>query len=143
MKWNENAVRKRNAIDYWQSKPENRPVKVTAIVRHPTLWAEGYITCYKFVAGRTPKEAERILGLRAGELAAGAYLYEFMRVPTVSEFELRGHTQCPAGENWTEASDYPPGLGAPQWEVTKNAYIPCRLAAIVEPAGRFVIKGGA
>ena len=140
MAWDEETIRRRNVIAYWELKAENRPVKITGILRHPGLWAEGYITCYKFVAGRSLEDVERILGLKVGELAGGAYLYEFMRSPSASEFELRGYTQCPAGENWTAASDYPPGLGAPQWEVTREAYIPSRLAAIVDVGGTFVIK---
>ena len=131
------AVLKRAVRAYWSAEPRNRPVKVAAIVRDPMFWAEGFVTCYKFVCGRTLAETERILGLRDGELAAGAYLYEFMRLPAEHEFELKGYTQCPDGEPWTPASQYPPGLGVAQWRILKNTAIPSRLAAIIEPSGTF------
>ncbi len=131
------AVLKREAIAYWEANPLNRPVKVTAVIRDPMFWNEGFVTCYKFVAGRTLGEAESILGLRAGELAAGAYFYEFMRLPTTDEFELKGYSQCPDGKPWKPGSKYPPGLGAAQWRIKKNTFIASRLAAIVEYAGKF------
>lgn len=131
------AVLKREAIAYWEAHPLNRPVKVTSIVRDPMFWTEGFITCYKFVAGRTLAEAEKILGLPSGELAAGAYFYEFMRLPTAAEFELKGYSQCPDGKPWTVDSNYPSGLGAAQWRVKPNIFIASRLAAIVEPASKF------
>jgi hypothetical protein len=122
---------KRQAIAYWEHEPMNRPVKITSVMREPTLWAEGYITCYKFIAGRSLDEVERLLGLRSGELLPGAYLYEFMRLPRPTEFELRGYSQCPAGKPWTAESKYPAGQGVPQWEVSKDAYIPSRLSAVI------------
>lgn len=131
------AVLKREAIAYWEASPLNRPVKVTAIVRDPMFWTEGFVTCYKFVGGRTLEEAERMLGLPSKELAAGAYFYEFMRLPSADEFELKGYTQCPDGKPWTRDSKYPPGLGAAQWRIKKNTFIASRLAAIVEAGGRF------
>ena len=87
------AVMKREAIAYWAADPLNRPVKVTAILRDPMLWTEGFVTCYKFVAGRTLGEAESILGLPIGELAAGAGL-----VCHDLEFSLRqqAHASLPA-----------------------------------------------
>lgn len=137
MAWDHEAVRKRGAIAYWEADPLNRPVKVTSLVRPPTLWSEGFVTCRKFVAGRTLEEAERMLGLPAGELRGGAYLYEFMRLPNAHEFELKGYTQCPDGRSWTPDSRYPPGLGAAQWRIVGNSFIPSRLVAIVEPGSRF------
>ena len=131
------AVLKREAVAYWELNPLNRPVKVTSLVRDPMFWAEGFVTCYKFIAGRTLAEAERILGLPNGELAAGAYFYEFMVQPTVEQFELKGYSQCPDGQPWTPSSRYPPGLGAAQWRIKSNTFIPSRLAAIVEPGHKF------
>lgn len=60
------AVLKREVIAYWGAEPGNRPIKVTSIVRDPTFWTEGFITCYKSVGGRTLSEVEQILGLRLG-----------------------------------------------------------------------------
>ena len=131
------AVQKRIARSYWARNALNRPVKVTSLARPPMFWAEGFVTCYKFVGGRTLHEAERILGLRAGELAAGAYFHEFLALPSEDQFELKGYSQCPDGQNWTPASAYPAGLGAPQWRILPNTYVPSRVAAVVRPGGRF------
>ena len=130
-------VLKRNAIAYWLQEPRNRPVKLTGASRQPTLWSAGYVTCWKFVAGRTLQEAEQMLGLRAHELHGGAYWYEFQRIPRQDEFDTRGYTQCPDGKVWKEDSAYPAGLGAPQWRVHDDAYIPSRLLGFVAPGGRF------
>ena len=127
------AVLKRNAIAYWQQGARNRPVKVTSFSRAPTFWSEGYITCHKFIAGRTLSDAEKILGLRPGELNAGAYLYEFLRLPTADEFETRGYTQTPGGQPWHAGSVYPAGAGAAQWEVRRNTFVPTRLIAAILP----------
>jgi hypothetical protein len=126
-------VLKRQAIAYWANEARNRPVKLTSVLRQPTLWAEGYVTCWKFVAGRTLAEAERMLGLKENELQGGAYRYEFSRLPREDEFDLRGYTQCPDGEVWTPKSEYPAGLGAPQWCIRRDAAIPSRLVAVVQP----------
>jgi hypothetical protein len=131
------AVQKRQAIAYWRLNHLNRPVKVTSVSRPPMFWGEGFVTCYKFVGGRTLDEAERILGLRVGELGAGAYFHEFLALPNEDQFELKGYSQCPDGQNWTPASDYPAGLGAPQWRILPNTFVQSRVAAVVEPGGRF------
>jgi len=131
------AVLKKLVIAAWESDPLNRPVKITSIVRDPTFWTEGFITSYKFIVGRSLAEAEQILGLKSSELLAGAYLYEFMRLPAANEFELKGYSQCPDGKNWQPKSEYPAGKGAPQWRVKPNTFIASRLVAIVEPGHTF------
>jgi hypothetical protein len=131
------AVQKRMAMAYWAASPLNRPVKVTSAARPPMFWAEGFVTCYKFVGGRSLDEVERILGLRLGDLAAGAYFHEFQMLPMVDQFELKGYSQCPDGQNWTPASDYPAGLGAPQWRILPNTFVPSSVAAFIEPGQRF------
>lgn len=129
-------VQKRQAMAYWQQNELNRPVKITSLSRPPMFWAEGFVTCYKFVAGRTLAEAEHVLGLKPGELASGAYFHEFQWFPAEDEFELKGYTQTPDGQNWTPASDYPPGAGAPQWRILKHACIATQ-TVVVEPGARF------
>ena len=132
----DHAVLKRMAIAYWQQGQLNKPVKITSASRAPMLWSEGYITCHKFIKGRSLREVEQILGLHAGELAAGAYLYEFLRLPTMEEFDLRGYTQTPGGQTWTPNSKYPVGAGVAQWEVRKNTFIPSRVIATIESGQR-------
>jgi hypothetical protein len=130
-------ILKRQVIAYWRESPLNRPVKVTSFSRPPMFWEGGYVTCYKFVGGRSLAEAERILGLKAGELVGGAYLHEFLQLPSEDQFELKGYSQCPGGQNWTPASAFPAGLGAPQWRIKPGAFIPSRLVAAIQTGGRF------
>lgn len=129
------SVLKRLAITHWMADPRNRPVKLTSLNREPSFWVEGYITSYKYVAGRDLATAEQTLGLKPGELQGGAYFYEFQRLPEAHEFELRGYTQCPDGKPWTPESEYPAGSAAPQWQVRRNTHIPARLAAVIRPGG--------
>lgn len=129
---NESIV-KRNAIIYWNQDRRNRPVKITSVLREPMFWSEGYVTCHKFIAGRTLPEVERILGLPTHELSKGAYLYDLLRIPEPDEFDLRGYSQCPDGKPWTPASEYPVGAGAAQWQIRRNTFIPAKIAAIIKP----------
>lgn len=101
------SVQKRLAICYWQQSRMNRLVKVTSLSRPLMFWSEGFVTCYKFIAGRTLDEAERILGLKSGELSEGAYLHELLALPNEAQFELKGYSQTPDGETWTAAISYP------------------------------------
>lgn len=129
------AIQKRQAVAYWKSTPGNRLVKITSIARSPMFWAEGFATCYKFVTGRTLHEAEKILGLKVGELASGAYVQEFLVLPAEHQFELKGYSQCPDGVNWTPASAYPAGRGAPQWRILPNTFLSTKVIAAVAPGG--------
>ena len=132
----DHALLNRNAIAYWTQSVLNRPVKLTSFRRPPMLWTEGYVISYKFVAGRTLSEAQRILGLISGELEGGAYRYELARLPTPEEFDTRSYTQTPDGIPWDPSSEYPIGAGAAQWEIRRNTHIPSRLIAIIERGRR-------
>jgi hypothetical protein len=135
MIWDHEAALKRDVVAYWEAEPRNRPVKITPINRDPMFWTEGYITCYKFIGGRPLAEAVQILGLKPIEFVGGAYFFEFTRFPAPGEFELKGYSQCPDGEPWTPESEYPKGLGAAQWQVKRNTFIPSHIAAIVRAGG--------
>ena len=126
-------VLKAQVIAYWQQSPLNRPVKLTSVLRAPMFWAEGYISCLKFVAGRSLGEAERMLGLKPGELGGGAYLSAFDRLPTEDEFDLRSYTHRPGGQAPQPGGEYPVGAGAAQWEVRRNACIPATVVGLVLP----------
>ena len=131
-------ILKCNVIAYWLQDPCNRPVNLTSVLRPPPFWAAGYVTCWKFLAGRTLQEAEQMLGLRAHELQGGAYWYEFQRTPQQDEFDARGYAQCPDGKAWKANSGFPSELGAPQWRIHADVHIPLRLLGFVAPGGRFV-----
>ncbi|MEG0244256.1 MAG: hypothetical protein RR726_17640 [Pseudomonas sp.] len=128
---------KKQVIEYWKQSPANRPVRVVRAIQEPEFWVSGYFTSYKFISGRSLTDVERILGFEAGYLQAGAYLYEFCRLPCAEEFELRGYSQCPDGKPWSASSSskYPVGAGAPQWELKRALYIPARLLAVIESNG--------
>jgi hypothetical protein len=79
----------------------------------------GYLTSEKFVRGRSLDQVEKILGLVPGELKSGAVVLKLNSVPRPDQFELRGYTQTPAGHVYT-GGDYPPGLGANQWELMEK-----------------------
>jgi hypothetical protein len=94
-------------------------------------YTAGYCTTFKYVAGRTPIEIEEIVGL-----AKGGKLVE------PSQFELRGYSQCPAGvptdtPGYIPHPGYPPGLGAPQWELVGYPQTGLKWIASVAPGQRF------
>lgn len=126
-------------IEVWN---DQRPtlVKVVSAERGPSAGVGGYITNEKFIAGRTPAEMERILGLKRGELGDGAHVMRLNRLPTSEEFELRGYTNTPDGKTYVEGvsnPDYPPGLGAPQWQLKRGVQIPSTPVKFVGPADAY------
>src|ERR1700676_2734713 len=51
----------------------------------------GYFTLFKWVRGQSLNELDRRIGYRGGRISAkGAVVYKFLRLPNVSEFEVRG-----------------------------------------------------
>jgi hypothetical protein len=117
---------KQNAISYWLEDPRmNWPVKVMSAQRGVSLGAtagriilvRGCVVSAKFVLGRPLALAERILGLRPGELTQGAVLSRLNRLPQPSEFDLAaGYTNVAA------YAGYPPGLGSNQWILTADVF---------------------
>lgn len=139
-------------IEQWKSAPTFWPVKVLSISR--TLELEqrlgrklgavgGYFTCLKNIRLRTPTEMEDILGFQKGTFSSGVSVWKLNDLPKPDEFELRGYTQTPGGENFDgiviRRSDlrrpqyvlrdgtlakFPPGLAVEQWELAKNVLLP-------------------
>ncbi|MDO7843359.1 hypothetical protein [Sphingomonas immobilis] len=113
---------KAGLIQMWSAGGMDALVKVMPIDMAPSGGrAIGYCTSYKFIIGRTPAEMENIVGLRSGsKLLNGAAVYAVRPLPTAAQFMYRGHSNTPEGISTTikpAHPDYPPGLGAPQWEV--------------------------
>jgi hypothetical protein len=106
----------------------------------------GYCTTFKFVVGRTPAEMESVLGFAAGtKLAQGAEIYLVRPLPTARQFELRGYTQLPGGVATNDPAyqphpSYPPGLGAPQWDLTNYPQSGLHHLATVNPGQRFAYR---
>lgn len=84
----------------------------------------GYCTQFKFLAGRTPEEMEPMVGFGANtKLSAGAEIFVVNPLPKLHEFALRGYSHLPDGKptppdfRVDPRDPYPPGLGAPQWQL--------------------------
>jgi hypothetical protein len=88
----------------------------------------GCVVSAKFVLGRSLSNAEQILGLRTGELMAGAVLLRLNRLPSASDFDLAGYTNVAAYPG------YPPGLGSNQWVLTLD--IPATVLKTAGPGGK-------
>lgn len=125
---------KQNVIAYWlQDTRMNWPVKVISAQRGATLNAtagrvipvRGCVVSAKFVLGRPLALAENILGLRPGELSAGAVLLRLNRLPNAVEFDL-----TPGYTNVAAYPGYPPGLGSNQWVLNSDI-----LATVEKVAG--------
>jgi hypothetical protein len=81
----------------------------------------GYITSITEVIGKTARQIEAALGLRPGQLNAGAFIYRLERIPRKDEFWPRGYTGLVDGkylrDDLTEDSaGYRRGQAA--WQVT-------------------------
>jgi len=51
----------------------------------------GYFTLFGFLRGQSLTQLERRIGYREGRLSSkGALIYKFLRLPQISEFEVRG-----------------------------------------------------
>jgi len=109
-------------------------VKVVPLARAAADVVSGYVTQMKCLAGKTPEEMERILGLRRAELARGAGVLWLGRLPDREELALRADTQCPGGQHYDGHGSYPPGLGVPQWELL--CALPVGERVIVKPGQR-------
>ena len=120
----------------------NSLVKVSPKGRSPNYAPKiGYCTTFKYVVGRTPAEMEAVVGLRIGsKLAGGASIFLVRPLPGPGQFRLSGYTQTPEGISTalkTPHPDYPPGLGAPQWELVGHSQQALFLLAEVDPRQKF------
>jgi hypothetical protein len=121
------------AIQKWSTGGSNGLVKIVSSERGPLSDVGGYITQEKYIMGKTPAEMEKLLGLPAGELKNGANAMRLNRLPTASEFELRGYTNTPNGQPYVTGEAYPPGLGVPQWQISRGVQIPATPTKFVGP----------
>ena len=103
----------------------DRPVKVLTLVEGQPAPArvKGYVTQERFLLDRTPREMRQILGLRPIDLITGARVLAVTQPLSLSDFENKGYTYMPAGQVWTPASLYPPGTGAGQWNLIREATV--------------------
>jgi len=141
------AKLKAMAIALWKLGGMDTLIKVAprGMAPNPAYMA-GYCTTFKYVVGRTPLEMEQIVGLaRGSKLAGGADIFVVDPIPNPSQFELRGYSQCPAGvptnaPGYTPHPGYPPGQGAPQWELMGYPQSGLKLLASVLPNQRLTYQ---
>jgi hypothetical protein len=132
------------AIEMWKRGGLDTLVKVCPHGTTPDPGrATGYCTTFKFIVGRTPVEIEEIVGLaKDSKLFHGADIFVVDPLPLLPQFELRGYSQCPAGVSTSTPGyiphpGYPPGLGAPQWELSGYPQSGLKLIASVLTGQRF------
>jgi hypothetical protein len=106
---------------------------------------QGYIGFMQAIAGKTPQEISRTLGLRETDLAGGAMIYRLDRIPHDLEFEVRGYTTLvdgkpsPPGQTQDPAG-YRAGTGALQYEILRGASIPATLLGRLAPGETFDLR---
>ena len=105
----------------------------------------GYCTTIKYLAGRTPGQMEDILGFRRDTtLKDGAEIFLVSPLPAPDQFVFRAYSYLPAGKPQIDGrvihEDYPPGSGAPQWELDGYPQSGLRWLRTVLPGEQFVIR---
>ena len=137
---------KTQVTSMWRQGGENTLVKVMPKGQHPDdARMTGYCTTIKYVAGRTPAQMEDILGFRQGtKLAGGAAIFLVSPLPAPDQFAFRSYSTLPAGVAQIDGKvldkDYPPGLGAPQWELDRYPQSGLHWLQTVLPGETFVIR---
>jgi hypothetical protein len=106
---------------------------------------QGYIGFMQAIAGQTPREISRTLGLRATDLLGGAMVYRLDRLPHDHEFQVRGYTTLVGGKPLAEgetqdAAGYRVGTGALQYEILRDAPIPATLLGQLAPGEAFDVR---
>lgn len=103
----------------------------------------GYIGLITAIAGLTPAEISKCLGLRYEDLSQGAMIYRLNRIPLSTEFEVRGYTTLPDGlplpaGQTQDAAGYRAGWGA--WQVVLISPVPATYMGRLGPHDRFDIR---
>lgn len=91
-----------------------------------------YITVQAGLSGKTPRQMERLLGLRVHQLVGGADIYRLRRLPDLDGFLPRGYSTLVDGLRLKaglieDAAGYRPGEGA--WQITLIREVPADLIA--------------
>jgi hypothetical protein len=136
---------KQLAMSLWRRGGMDSLVKVMPRGRSPDANLNiGYCTTFKYVVGRTPAEMENVVGLRVGsKLTNGASIFLVRPLPGPTQFRLSGYSQTPEGISTAikpHHPDYPPGLGAPQWELMGYSQRGLVLLAEVQPGQKFAYR---
>ena len=143
------AKLKKAALDVWKTGGPNTLVKVAPKGTVAGDYPIGYCTTFKYVNGRTPAQLADVVGIaQRTKFLHGVEIFLVAPLPHEHEFSLRGYTQLPGGVATNDPAYkphdvYPPGQGAPQWDVDKvkqrNNLV--HLASVAE-GERFVMNPG-
>ena len=94
----------------------------------------------RFLVGKTPARIAVVLGLPIYQLAAGAKIYKFKRLPMAHEVEYELTADYPDGLAYNpphSSTDYPPGAPyVQQWRIVNKMGIP------VDEPGALSLKAG-
>jgi|GEM_PF-3508165 len=131
-------------------RPGATVVKITRIGTVQDT-VQGYVTMGRYIEGATPRQCEKILGLRTGALADGCLVYtiDASRI-TADNIAPRAFTNWPDGisprelENQSRQAgfqkqyhpNYPPATDSiPQFEILSP--VPARLKQVLGPGQRY------
>jgi hypothetical protein len=114
--------------EMWSLSGPNKIVKVVKAGGTVAASLGGYITLAKYLINKTPAQIERDLGLHSDDLAGGARIYRFTRLPQSSEYEYDLTAEFPGGLAYYSGSSnnpYPPGSRTiHQWKIRPGVTIP-------------------
>jgi hypothetical protein len=125
------------ALETLATSGGDRPVKVVPLNYDPSRLAtvKGDFTQAKSVVGRTPEELARILGVESFKDGVRVVALDRSAI-TEENLNLRGYSQSPAGKSPSlqtpeNLAKWPPGLGAPQWNLATD--VPAHEIASAQP----------
>ena len=134
------------ALAHWRTGGMNTLIKAAPFGTKPSSdpkWTAGYCVTFKYLVGRTPEEMADITGIKQGtKFLQGVEIFLISPLPKPDQFTLRGYTQLPGGVATNDPAykahdTYPPGLGAPQWELHGYPHGAMQPLATVKPGQRF------
>lgn len=110
------------ALSVWRRGGLDTLVKVAPFGTAPVPDdAIGYCTTFKFIAGRTPEEMARVVGVSPTRFISGAEIFTVFPLPDATEFELVGYAPSFAADplGYVSHPIYSPVRGAPRWDLAR------------------------
>jgi hypothetical protein len=110
------------ALSVWRRGGLDTLVKVAPFGTAPVPdHAIGYCTTFKFIAGRTPEEMARVVGVSPVRFISGAEIFTVCPLPEATEFELVGYAPGDAADppGYVSHPIYLQARGAPRWDLAR------------------------
>ena|SRR5438270_8735170 len=121
--------------DDWSLKGRTAVVKIVPLGKQ-SIDESGFITTARFIAGMTPAQIEKNLGLKVNSLCFGARIYRFLRLPRPGEYTYELSARNPDGAPYDKNHshpDWPQGSDKVlQWRINKGVQIPVDTATALE-----------